>query len=46
MVMMGTRSGHKDANMHILHSTRENKRAEKNAEYAAKTGQPVEAPAE
>jgi mannose-6-phosphate isomerase-like protein (cupin superfamily) len=43
MVMMGTRSGHKDANMHILYSTRENKRAQKNAEHAAATGQKVEA---
>jgi hypothetical protein len=45
MVMMGTRSGHKDANMHILYSTRENKRAQKNAEHAAKMGkepQPAE----
>jgi hypothetical protein len=43
MVMMGTRSGHKDANMHILHSTRENKRAKKNAEHAAALGaQPAE----
>ena len=42
MVMMGTRSGHKDANQHILHSTRENKRAKKNAEHAAAHGQPVE----
>ena len=38
MVMMGTRSGHKDANQHILYSTRENKRAKKNAEYAAADG--------
>ena len=42
MVIMGTRSGHKDANQHILHSTGENKRAKKNAEYAAAHGQPVE----
>jgi mannose-6-phosphate isomerase-like protein (cupin superfamily) len=42
MVMMGTRSGHKDANQHILYSTRENKRAKKNAEHAAAHGQPVE----
>ena len=42
MVMMGTRSGHKDSNQHILYSTRENKRAKKNAEHAAAmAGQPA-----
>jgi hypothetical protein len=37
MVMMGTRSGPKDENKHILYSTREDIRAKKRAEKAAAT---------
>jgi hypothetical protein len=33
--MMGTRSGHKDDNQHILYSTREDIRAKKRAARAA-----------
>ena len=46
MVMMGTRSGDKDSNQHILYSTRENKRAKKNAEHAAALAAAGEQPAE
>ena len=35
LVMMGTRSGHKDDNQHIHYSTREDIRAKKRAEKAA-----------
>lgn len=38
MVMMGTRSGDKDSNQHILYSTRENIRAKKKAARESVSG--------